>query len=339
MSDRKRNLNKEIIALFSGQSSQVTTPKIYIELTGGHSLALVLNQSVFWSNKSVCENGFFHKTYEEWYEEINIPERTLRRRFNTLEKCGWITTKVKKVNGKNTKHVKPHMDKIIESISIMLNIESPSRPLWPSGSKDEQKPCTKTTPTGHFGRSEPANLADSSIYTEDNLQKKLTNCEVSSSSFVFSQTTDKNILNQKLSQDTRTDDEFLAMALDHVENHSDKIKAPNRLQRAGALVKLLAKHKQDNVIFYVSGTGPKNFTEKSSDSNTTASIVKTPEEDDFRNHANNAKGFEWVGSWIKEQYTNSRLPQFCFQQFAVKQKGYEWVGKWMQHKESQRQQA
>jgi hypothetical protein len=250
MSDQKRNLNKELIALFSGQSSTITTPKLYVQLTGSLSLAIVLNQCVYWSNKSKCKDGFFYKEYEEWFEEINIPERTLRRRFDRLEQHGWITTKVKKVKGLNTKHIHTNMDLIIESISTMLDVDCPNRPLCLDGANDEQKPCTKVAPTGHFGRSEPATLADSSIETDDYIQITTTNCQnPSSSSFVFSQTTDKNILNQKLERDPRTNEEFLKEADKHVEKHSDK-KYP-RLQRANALVKLLKRMKSDNILFFV----------------------------------------------------------------------------------------
>lgn len=246
MSTSKLNLNKEIIALFSGQASMVTTPKLYIKLTGSHSLAIVLNQCVFWSNKSESGDGWFYKRYDEWFDEVHIPERTLRRRFDHLEMQGWITTKVKKVRGTNIKHIYPNMDLIIESISNMLSVTCPDRPNSPISPEKEQNPCTKVAPTGQTGRSETANLSDSSIYTEDYEQKKLTNCP-SSSSFLFSETTDRNLLNQKLNRDTRTDEEFMAVCVEHVENHSDK-KFPV-LQRAAALVKLLRRLKSENVIF------------------------------------------------------------------------------------------
>lgn len=246
MSTPKLNLNKQILALFSGQASMVTTPKLYIQLTGSHTLAIVLSQCVFWSNKSESGDGWFYKRYDEWFEEIHVPERTLRRRFDHLEMQGWITTKVKKVRGTNIKHIHPNMDLIIDSLNNMLNKDCPDRPNSPDGPQNEQKPCTKITPTGQSGRSEPAKLSDSSIYTEDYEQKKLTNC-VSSSSFLFSETTDRNLLNQKLNRDTRTDEEFMAQCLQHVENCSDK-KFPV-LQRANALVKLLKQLKASNVIF------------------------------------------------------------------------------------------
>ena len=246
MSTPKLNLNKKILALFSGQASMVTTPKLYIQLTGSHTLAIVLSQCIYWSDKSECEDGWFYKRYDEWFDEIHVPERTLRRRFDHLEMQGWITTKVKKVRGTNIKHIHPNMDLIIESLNTMLNKTCPDRPNSPVSPESEQKPCTKVAPTGQNGRSEPAKMADSSIYTEDYDQKKLTNCP-SSSSFLFSETTDRNLLNQKLSRDERTDEEFMAQCLDHVENFSDK-KFPV-LQRANALVKLLKKLKANNEIF------------------------------------------------------------------------------------------
>lgn len=254
MSTSKINLNKEIIALFSGQASVVTTPKLYIQLTGSHSLAIVLNQAVFWSNKSKCKDGFFHKTYEEWFDEIHIPERTLRRRFDRLEQKGWITTKVKKVYGKNIKHVQPHMDKIIESISIMLSTDCPIRPTSQERPEVEQKPCTKVNPTGHIGRSEPATLSDSYIETDDHFQNKNTSTAVSSD-FFFSETLDRQMLNEKLCRDTRSDDEFLEGVVLHVNNHSDAA-LPLVVRQQGAL-KLLRKLKSNNEIFYVKGSAPK----------------------------------------------------------------------------------
>lgn len=255
MTAPKKNLNKEIIALFSGQTSTITTPKLYVELTGNHSLAVILNQCVFWSNKSKSQDGWFFKEYEDWFEEIHMPERTLRRRFDKLEERGWISTKVKKANGLNTKHITVHMDEIIGAISNMLDVDCPNRPLCPDGVNDEQNTCTKSAPTGHFGRSEPATLAVSTIYTDDNLHMiTTTNCK-SSSSFFFSETLDKTLLQQKLVADKRSDEEFMANVIKHIDNFSDL--NFSRIVRAQGVLKLLKKLKTQNIIFYAKGNEPK----------------------------------------------------------------------------------
>ncbi len=252
MSSQKINLNKKILALFSGQASTITTPRLYIQLTGSHSLGAVLNQAVYWSTRSHCDDQWFYKKYDEWFEEINVPERTLRRHFDKLEERGWITTKVKKVGGNNIKHVRPDMERIIESISTMLNLDRPNRPQCPDKPEVKQpaqdpnpNPCTIIAPTGQIGRLEPANLAGSS-YTDDYLQINTTKLQVSSS-FVFSESVDQKLLDLRHPKDTRSDEEFLKECLDHVENHSDN-NFP-RLKRAHALAKLLTRLRGDNIIF------------------------------------------------------------------------------------------
>ncbi len=250
MSTTKINLNKEIIALFSGQASILTTPKLYVQLTGNHSLAIVLSQIVFWSNKSKLKDNWFYKPYEEWFDEILMPERTLRRRFDKLESKDLILTKVKKINGLNIKHIKPNMDKIIELISIMLDQNCPNRPLCPNEENKGLSTCTKVAPIGQLGRSESATLSGSSIYTEENLHKNTTNCE-SSSSFYFSETLDKNLLNQKLFSDERSDSEFMFEVIEHIDFFSDL--KYSRIVRAQAALKMLIKLKSQNIIFRVSG--------------------------------------------------------------------------------------
>lgn len=185
MSPKKaNNINKEIVALFSGfsgQSNTVTIPRMYVELTGSHSTGVVLNQCVFWSNKSKKEEGWFYKTYEEWFEEIHVPERTLRRHFEKLELAGWITTKIKKVNGINVKHIFTHTDRIIESLQNKLYNNNPNQPICPVS--------INTGETAVQNLTHPATLADSDrplcpvpLYTDDYIQNTK-DCETTSSSF------------------------------------------------------------------------------------------------------------------------------------------------------------
>jgi hypothetical protein len=250
MSDHKKNLNREIIGLFSGQSSQVTIPKLYIEITGSYSLAIVLNQAVFWSNKSSCKDGFFYKTYEEWFDEIHIPERTLRRRFNALETSELITTKVKKVKGANTKHVKPHTDRIIELISIMMDGNNPIRPSWPVGTIIEPKTCTKTVPYGQVGRLEPANLAGSYI-TEDHLQNKNTTTEIkSSSSDFFSKKQRSELTALRHTSDRREESVFLDNCRWHIEKQANDNSV---YQRVAGLKKILKGINETREVFKAQG--------------------------------------------------------------------------------------
>jgi uncharacterized phage protein (TIGR02220 family) len=107
---------RSIIKNFSGQDNVVTIPKMYIEVTGDLTAALVLNQVVFWSDKSKRTDGFFYKSYKEWQEETTLTERQVRYAVNKLKEKKIVETKLKKANGAPTLHYKLEYDTLLEWI-------------------------------------------------------------------------------------------------------------------------------------------------------------------------------------------------------------------------------
>src|SRR5690606_33376291 len=107
---------KALIAQTSGQKNILTIPKIYVELTGNFTTALLLNQIVFYSDKSKRDDGYFYKTYKEWEEEVLLTERQVRHSVNKLKKMGLVETKVMKANGSPTVHYKLNYDKLVDLI-------------------------------------------------------------------------------------------------------------------------------------------------------------------------------------------------------------------------------
>jgi len=116
------NLNKLLLSNFSGQGNTISIPKTYIKILNCYKKSTVLNQIIFWSNKSsVGKDGWFYKSYKEWDDEILIEERTLRRVFESLVEIGLCETKTKKVKGINTLWCKPNLGKVLELIEQMLS--------------------------------------------------------------------------------------------------------------------------------------------------------------------------------------------------------------------------
>lgn len=188
MSPRKANMNKEIVALISnlcGQSSTLTVPKMYVELTGSHSRGMVLAQCIFWSNKSKNNDGWFFKPYTDWQEELHMSERSMRRHFEKLEEAGYITTKVKKVGGLNIKHVFTHTSKIIESLRHLAVKNLPNQTYGDDGTEDAQESSPEMGPIEQSGRFEGDTLAGSTIYRRIHTDTKdsETKSETPSSSF------------------------------------------------------------------------------------------------------------------------------------------------------------
>jgi len=115
------NLNKALLANFSGQDNLLTVPKLYVRLLGKFDRAHVLNQIIFWSNKSTTQqDDWFYKSYDEWEEETLIKQKTLERIFKELEGLHLCETKVKKVRGLNKLWVKPKLDNVVYAIEQIL---------------------------------------------------------------------------------------------------------------------------------------------------------------------------------------------------------------------------
>ena len=107
---------KMLITSYSGNERTITIPKIYLELTGDYPTAALLNQMIFWSDKTKRADGFFYKTYGEWEEETTLSEYQVRRSSKKLKELGVLETDLKRANGSPTLHYKVNMDRLSESI-------------------------------------------------------------------------------------------------------------------------------------------------------------------------------------------------------------------------------
>lgn len=107
---------RDIIRRMSGQENVFTVPKIYVEFTGDITTAILLNQIVFLSDKSKRTDGFFYKTYDEWYEEVRLTKRQVSYSVKKLKELGLVETKLKRANGAPTVHYKLDYDKLLDSI-------------------------------------------------------------------------------------------------------------------------------------------------------------------------------------------------------------------------------
>jgi hypothetical protein len=69
-----------IFQQFAGQSATLVIPRPFIELCqGDHLAALLLSQLLYWSERTNDEDGWFAKSYEDWYKEIGLTEYQIKR--------------------------------------------------------------------------------------------------------------------------------------------------------------------------------------------------------------------------------------------------------------------
>lgn len=112
----------KLIKSFSGQSNLIAVPRLYIAMLDGDiNTAILLSQIVYWSDKSKRKDGWFYKTYSEWYEEIGLSQYKIKRGVEALEKLKILETDVKRANGTPTVHYKINMTELENAIIKFLD--------------------------------------------------------------------------------------------------------------------------------------------------------------------------------------------------------------------------
>ena len=106
-----------ILKQFYGQANFVVVPRFFISMLGGDfNAAILLNQILYWSDRSQGRSGWFYKTYSDWDKEIALSKYQVRRAVIKLESTGVVETKLKKANGAPTLHYRPIGERLDELI-------------------------------------------------------------------------------------------------------------------------------------------------------------------------------------------------------------------------------
>lgn len=111
-----RDYISSIITQFSGQNNIIPIPVVYIQLTEDYPSAALLNQMIYWSDRTNRKDGYFYKSYNEWFDELHLTEYQVRRATNKLKSFGFVETALKKANGAPTLHYKVDTKEVSEWI-------------------------------------------------------------------------------------------------------------------------------------------------------------------------------------------------------------------------------
>ncbi|MEK3996715.1 hypothetical protein MKY29_18535 [Psychrobacillus sp. FSL K6-2365] len=161
---------RELLKRISGQDNTFTIPKIYVEYTGDLTTAVLLNQIVFYSDKSKRTDGFFYKSYQEWEKEVCLSEKQVRRSTNKLKDFGVVETKLLKANGAPTLHYKLDYDRLAES--ILTFCQNPSLPIVRNDSDVLSETLTENTTEN---TTENKDNSRKQVYDENSIYFQLSN--------------------------------------------------------------------------------------------------------------------------------------------------------------------
>lgn len=114
---------KELIKHFTGQAQTLTIQRPLIKMTGDHACALMLNQILYWSERTDDTEGWFYKTHEEWAEELELTPSQIRRITKALTHVG-VESKVKKHNGAPKLHYRINREVFGDTLICFLESEA-----------------------------------------------------------------------------------------------------------------------------------------------------------------------------------------------------------------------
>ena len=118
--DNKQIISNLIIS-YSGQQRTINIPVLYLELLEDYNTAVILNQLIYWSDRSSRTDGYFFKSYKEWEEEVFLSQYQVKKSIDKLKKLGLVETKLKKSYGSPTLHYKVDMEEISKWIIKKLD--------------------------------------------------------------------------------------------------------------------------------------------------------------------------------------------------------------------------
>jgi len=110
-----------IIKEVTGHAYILTAPQLFVDLTGDLTLAAMLSQLIYWSDRSIRPDGFVYKSAIDWKNEVGASKRSVQK-FNQLP---YIETKIRRANGHPTTHYKVRFDVLIDQIYQLCQVYKP----------------------------------------------------------------------------------------------------------------------------------------------------------------------------------------------------------------------
>lgn len=124
------DLVREILGATVGQVNMIAIPLVFVRLTGDFTAGAFLTQCVYWSYRTTDPDGWFHKTHDQWEEELHISPKQVRRCLDDCE--GIVEVKLRGVPARN--HYRVDFEILGEAIRLDQERNSKMRPKVTSGS-------------------------------------------------------------------------------------------------------------------------------------------------------------------------------------------------------------
>lgn len=160
-----------LVKKFVGRENVISIHRPFIQLMDGDlTAAAMLDQLVFWSDKTDDPEGWFYKSATDWKSELGLSRRQVDRCKPLLAKVG-VNTERRKVKGVPTTHYQVDMNKLSKALEGVHSI-APKRAIRmhqtvqsnaPNGAILLQTPTLQTQTTESEGTNVPLPSADADV--------------------------------------------------------------------------------------------------------------------------------------------------------------------------------
>lgn len=141
----------EIIRQLTGQKNVLTVPALFVRMTGTWEAAALLSQSLYWSDRTSSDDGWFYKTNEQWEGELCLKRKALETARGRCKAFG-LEWDVRGIPAKTYYRV----DEAVFMAALQTWLAEQDKPVCPNGTNlDAQKEQTSSRPTGQTIYTEP----------------------------------------------------------------------------------------------------------------------------------------------------------------------------------------
>ncbi|GGO22064.1 hypothetical protein GCM10008949_08960 [Deinococcus humi] len=109
----------DLVLQFMGRQNTIPTPVPFIRILGDHTAAAFLAQCLYWGDRTTNPEGWFHKTHEEWHDELVLTPDQVRRCVRT---CG-VMVEVKRAGIPARNHYRANREEVAAALE-RLAVES-----------------------------------------------------------------------------------------------------------------------------------------------------------------------------------------------------------------------
>jgi hypothetical protein len=93
--------------------------RIFVDLTGSVTAAVMLSQAVYWSRRTKNAAGWFYKSHVEWTDETGLSRKEQNTARTKLREFDWWQEDKRKANGAPTIHYRINLNGLYRELSAL----------------------------------------------------------------------------------------------------------------------------------------------------------------------------------------------------------------------------